>query len=184
MKKNNSNYGWLFACVSLVILLGISVYLGISGWYFSSSNTQETDLQLGNNIEISVKKNESATASFTFSGGFLEGEKLSQIVGIKNLDTDSELYIRAKVYVFMSDNAIADMQFVTSNNWTKGDDGYYYFNEKLIPQGKIGLCSSLVIGDGSHLRGNKNYIMTIAVEGLDANADVEGLWGVNPLQNV
>ena len=116
MKKNNAFYGWLFACVSLVILLGVSIYLGISGWYFSSSNTQQTDLELGNNIEISVKKNESSTASFTFSGGFLEGEKLSQIVGIKNSETEGELYIRAKVYVFMSDNAIADMQFITSSN--------------------------------------------------------------------
>ncbi len=184
MKKNNAFYGWLFACVSLVILLGVSIYLGISGWYFSSSNTQQTDLELGNNIEISVKKNESSTASFTFSGGFLEGEKLSQIVGIKNSETEGELYIRAKVYVFMSDNAIADMQFITSSNWTKADDGYYYFNEKLISQGKIGLCSALVIGEGSHLRGDRNYIMTVAVEGLDGNADVEGLWGFNPAKNV
>ncbi len=184
MKKNNAYYGWLFACVSLLILLGISVYLGISGWYFSSSNTQQTDMQLGNNIEISVKKNEASTASFTFSGGFLEGEKLSQIVSIRNAETEGELYIRAKVYVFMANSSTADMQFVTSNNWAKGDDGYYYYKEKLISQGKIGLCSSIIIGEGSHLRGDRTYIMTIAVEGLDGNTNVKEHWGNNPLENV
>ncbi len=181
MKKNKPMHGWLFAVISLVILLGISVYLGVSGWYFTTDFSQNNDLVLGNNVEIAVKKNESATASFSFSGGIIPGEKLPQIVSIKNMSEEGKTFLRAKIYIFMADSSLATMSLVTSNNWVYNEDGYYYFTDELISQGKANLASHIVMDENSALCGEKNYIMTILVESVDTTLQVQDIWGINPL---
>lgn len=182
MKKNKPLYGWIFAVIVLTILLAISLYLGLSGWFFTTNFSRPTDLVLGNNVEIAVNKSQASTASFTFSGGYLQGEKLPQIVSVKNSSEEGKVFLRAKVYVFMSDNSISDMALAGNSNWNKADDGYYYFNDKLVYQGKVGLCSHVEVGEESKLCGALNYILTILVESLDENLDVEKVWGVDPIK--
>jgi len=55
MKQDRVYHGWLFATVALLIMLGISIYLGVSGWYFNTDFSQVCDLELGKNIEVSIK---------------------------------------------------------------------------------------------------------------------------------
>ena len=81
----------------------------------------------------------------------------------------------------MAGSTLANMEMITNSNWFLGEDGYYYYNGTLIEQGKVGLCSHVVVGEGSRLQSNKKYIMTVLVEALDADLDVETVWGVNPL---
>ena len=182
MKKTDKQFGWLFAVITLSCLLALSIYLGVSGWYFSSGFSQEGDIILGNSVDLSIGKNSATSTSFSFSGGYLEGEKLPQIINIKNAEDDGQLYLRAKVYVFMSDNAIANMSLVTNENWAYNpEDGYYYYNDKLIAQGKIGLATHVVIGEGSSLSGDKKYIMTVLVESLDAQKDIADYWGYSQI---
>lgn len=177
MKQTDRKFGYIFAIVFLVILLGISIYLGISGWYFATSFSQEGDMVLGNSVDLLVNKNGASSTSFSLSGGFLEGEKLAQTINVKNADGESEVYLRAKVYIFMSDSATASMSLVTGENWTyNADDGYYYYNEKLIPQGKINLATDVIIGQGSNLRSDKKYILTVLVESLDSEKDRQEHW--------
>ena len=182
MKDFKPYYGWLFAVVTLAILLGISIYLGISGWYFTTEWSRSSDIVLGNNVEMSVKKNQAASCSFSFSGGFLPGEKLAQIVSVKNAGEDGKVLLRAKVYVFMTDSNLADIQFITSEHWVKGDDGYYYFTDEVLAQSKVNICSHVVISENSTLASEKSYIMTVLVEALDSSLDSKSVWGVNPLE--
>ena len=85
MKKDKQFYSWLFAVIVLSVLLVICFYLGISGWFFSNEKEKVTDFQLGNNIEIEVHKNSANSISLNLNGGYLGGEKLKQVVAIKNL---------------------------------------------------------------------------------------------------
>ena len=64
MKKS---IGWLFAVITLSVLLAVSVVLGVTG-YFSSVTylSSPSDLVVGDNVTISVKENETSVASFTF----------------------------------------------------------------------------------------------------------------------
>lgn len=182
MVKDRAYHGWLFATVSLLIMLGISIYLGVSGWYFNTDFSQVCDLELGKNIEVTIKKNQCSTCSFSFSGGVLPGEQLPQVISVRNGAEDGSLYLRAKVYIFMEGNALAEVSLVNNSNWFYNADGYYYFTEKLNSKGKIGLCSHVMIDERAELCGEKSYITTVAFESLDSSVDPVALWGINPTE--
>lgn len=180
MKQDRVYHGWLFATVALLIMLGISIYLGVSGWYFNTDFSQVCDLELGKNIEVSIKDNQCSTCSFSFSGGVLPGEKLPQVISVRNGAEDTSLYLRAKVYIFMEGNALAEVSLVNNSNWFYNEDGYYYFTEKLTSKGKIGLCSHVMIDERAELSGEKSYIITCAFESLSEEVDTVKLWGIDP----
>lgn len=174
---NKKLFGWLFAVIMLVVMLGISLYLGLSGWFFATSFSQGDELVLGNAVEIHIKNNQASTASFAVSGAFLQGEKLPQIISVKNDEEEGEMYVRAKIYTFMQDSSLADISLITNSNWIKAEDGYYYFTDKLLSQGKIGLSSHISV---DHLfAGDKKYIVTVVIESLRSNLDEKDIWGVD-----
>ena len=108
-KVSKSTYGFIFAIVLLVILLGISLYLGISGWFFSNTTTLQSDLELGKTVNISVAQTGAQAVSFTFPGSYLPGQKLSQYINITN-NADNDLFIRAKAVVFRYEQGEASWQ--------------------------------------------------------------------------
>lgn len=181
MKKDKAFYGWLFVCVSLAILLGVSIYLGLSGWYFKADHSLESDLVLGETVQVDIDKNQSACVSFTFAGSYIHGEKLSQIVGVKNLNQEFGLYVRAKINVFSKFSDDFSLGLDETINWTYRDDGYYYFDAILSPESKANLCSSIIIGETSEFDSTKNYILNVTFETLEEGLDVEKIWGVNPV---
>lgn len=185
MKFSKENFGWIFISCALAILLGLSIYLGISGWYFRTEKSYTTDLELGKSIQFGVNKNESNAISFSLDGSFLSGERLPQIVSVKNMDETSNVYLRAKIYIYTGDNQTLKMNLVETVNWTYNEkDGYYYFNEVLTPQNKVALCSYVFIDEETQLQTNTKYIVTILAEAIDENQDVERIWNHNPIQIV
>ncbi len=185
MKINKSNFGWIFTCFAFLVLLGIAIYLGVSGWFFKNDLSYTTDLELGKTISTSIKKNQAQSISLTFDGSFLPGERLPQIVSVTNGDDSDALYVRAKVYVYNGDNVTQDMDIVETINWTYNeDDGYYYFNDLLSVDAKAALCSYVIIGQESTFSGHNKYILSIVFESLSQSLDVESIWGINPLENV
>ncbi len=182
MKKDKSFYGWLFTCVSLAILLGVSIYLGLSGWYFKSDRSLESDLKLGETVQVDIDKNQSSCVSFTFAGSYLPGEKLSQIIAVKNLNDSQGLYVRAKVNVFSKVSDNHDLSLLETINWTYHEDGYYYFDSLLSPLSKANLCSDIIIGEDSIFQSSKNYILNVTFEALDETIDVKNLWGYDPIK--
>lgn len=185
MKIDKNNFGWLFTCVGLVILLGISIYLGISGFFFQTEDTYTTDLVLGQNIESAIRKNQATSISVNMSGGFLPEERLAQVVSIKNLELDNSLYLRAKVFIYSSQNQTEEIDVVENSNWTKNEDGYYYYNELLSPLEKANFSTFIIAPSQDFVTASwKKYIVTFVFESLDSSVDVENLWQNNPVQNV
>ncbi len=185
MKINKSNFGWIFTCFGLLMLLGIAIYLGVSGWFFKNDLSYTTDLELGKTISTSIQKNQAQSVSLTFDGSFLPGERLPQIVSVENGDASDNLFIRAKVYVYNGDNMMQNMDIVETINWTYNEeDGYYYFNDLLSIDAKVTLCSYVIVDEESTFSGHNKYILSIVFESLSQSLDVETIWGVNPLENV
>lgn len=185
MKINKSNFGWIFACCTLTLLLGISIYLGVTGWFINTDMTYTTDLELGKTIQIDVDKNMSNAASLNLDGSFLEGQSLPQTISIKGLQDEGGLYLRAKVFVYTSDNETKKIDIVQTVNWQYDEvDGYYYFTDLLSPNDKVALCSHLLITEGTNLNTGKKYIVTFVVEAIDEGVNVVSVWGKNPLENI
>ena len=183
MKINKSNFGWFFSCIFLGLLLILSVYLGYSGWYFKTESSLTTDLEIGKVVQIDLNKNSANALSMNLNGGYLEGQRLLQIISVKNISED-DIFVRAKIFVYTSDNQTKKMDIVTTSNWQyNSDDQYYYFKDLVSSNDKVSLCSALIIPDGSEFVSNKEYIVTVVFEGLDSQKDPVTFWGNNPLQN-
>lgn len=185
MKINKSNFGWIFACCVLFVLLGLSLYLGVTGWFINTDISYTTDLELGKTLQIDVKKDMANAASINIDGSFLEGQSLPQIVSIKGLQDDGNMYIRAKVFVYTSSNETKKIDITETSNWQYNeDDSYYYFNDVLAPNDKVSLCSNIIINEGTNLNTGKKYIVTFVIEAIDESHDIIALWGKNPVENI
>ena len=91
MKKDKTYYGFLFTIVVLFILLGISIYLGMSGWFYSISSTDaDIDLMLGKKVVVAVEPNQTSAVSFGLKGEYIPHEKLTQTIKI-NAENVSDL---------------------------------------------------------------------------------------------
>ncbi len=185
MKIKRENYGWLFTTVFLALLLALSIYLGITGWYFKTDISYTTDLELGKTVQIGVKKNEASSISMNLDGSYLAGQSLPQLISVKNSDDENSVYLRAKIFIYSGDNQTLKMNMVETVNWVYDEgDGYYYFNDLLTMQNKVALCSHIVIDKDTHLQTNTKYIFTVVVEALSQDQDVVKIWGKNPIENI
>ena len=183
MKLTKSNFGWIFATFGLAVLLAISIYLGVSGWYFKNDFSYTTDLELGKSVLIEATQNQANAVSFTVDGSYLNGFMLPQIVSIKNV-SDQGVYLRAKAYVYTSNGQYYDVEIDSTTNWVYTEDGYYYFNDTVISDEKVTLCKAIMLGDEDEYLTNVKYIVTFVIEALDIEQNVEALWGVNPLNDL
>lgn len=178
MKKDKYFYTWLFVVIILSLLLLLSIYLGVSGWYFKNDNSRVTDFQVGSLVEIEAHKNSASSVSLNFDGSYIGGEKLEQFVNIKNFDSDGEIYVRAKAYFLSSDNEKSDVNLTTSSSWKYNEeDGYFYFLDKISYQSKVALCSSIVLDEEKPLASRKNYIITFLVESISSQESPSSFWG-------
>lgn len=184
MKLTKSNFGWIFATFGLLILLGVSIYLGISGWYFKNDLSYTTDMEIGKSISVDVKGDQANAISFNIDGSYLNGFELPQIISVKN-SGENEIFLRAKVYVYTSNNQYYKMKINSTSNWNYNlEDDYYYFNDKLIGSDKVALCSSIMFDeDGAYVTDVK-YIVTFIFEALNLDQDVEKIWGINPINDL
>ena len=112
-------------------------------------------------------------------------ERLPQVVAVKNMDGEASLYLRAKVFVYSSQNQILDVDIVENSNWVKNDDGYFYYNDLIQPNEKVSLCSHVILGSQDFQPVSwKKYILTFVFETLDSNLDVQTIWGSQAGENV
>lgn len=179
MKVSKDNFGWIFLCVTLAIGLIISVILGFSGFYFKNSSSLSLDLKLGDYLQLDVRKNQASSLSVNIDGSYLPNEKLKQDLFVKNLEVDDEVYIRAKVYIFSSENRVINVNAQISSNWKYNlQDGYYYYNGSLSPQNKATFASDLILDENGDLYSDKKYILTFLVESLADKTQAENLWEI------
>ncbi len=178
MKVNKFNAVWIFLCVVLVILLTISIYLGISGWYYKTDFSYTIDMKLGETKLIDLQKNSASAISFNLEGGFLEEDNLSQIINLIN-SSEEKLYIRAKAFICDKNNNSKELGINENINWTYNDDGYYYFNDLISPNEKINFCSNIFFKKDSNLNTNTKYMVIVLVETLSSNQSIQQIWNYN-----
>ena len=182
MKIDKSKAGWIFVVTVLSLLLGASLYLGISGWFFRYEASYTTDLELGKTLQLSAEKNSATSASINLDGSYLSGEPLPQIISVKNVEDAVALYLRAKIFIYSDGNQMMKMDMMETSSWIYEDDGYYYYKGTLASQNKVALCSNIVIPEETNLVSSKKYIVSIVIEALDSNVDVQEIWEYNPSQ--
>lgn len=174
-KLNKSTYGFIFAIVILIIALAVSLYLGLSGWFYSNTTSLKSDMQLGSNVNLSLRGTETQCVSFTLNGAYLPGQELKQYINLTNEST-TPIYVRAKALIFSYDLNDCGVKLGVSDLWTENED-YYYFDEQLESQNKISVASYVKLLNGESYDSHKSYVLTIIVEGLDASLDRQQIWG-------
>lgn len=179
MKKDKTYYGFLFTIVVLFILLGISIYFGLSGWFYSISSTDtDIDLMLGKKIVVAVEPNQTSAVSFGLKGEYIPHEKLLQIIKINAENLNKDVFVRVKGILFNSQNDISEIEFETTDNWVY-DGGYYYLTDSLKGGNNVTFSSKVIVPDNVVLRSDKSYLVTVIVETLDTTFDSELIWGKN-----
>lgn len=174
MKK--SSIPWLFAVIGLSVLLAISVYLGLSGYYFSTAFLHsKSDVVVGNSVVIKVLPNQSNVVSFTFDGAYLPDEKISQVVQIEASDLNADVAVRVKAVVFGGEQE-GGFEFVTTEHFEEADDGYYYFDDVLKGGNKMTFCNYLKVPKEANFVGNEKYVLSLVVETLESRFDVGEIW--------
>ena len=180
MKINKENVGYIFIIVLLTILLGLSIYLGLSGWYFYSDQNYSTDLQLGKTMETNVKGSEAMAVSLNLQGSYLPGEALPQVIAINNADTET-IMLRVKVYLDSGEGDLIPVKISTTQLWQfREEDGYYYYTDNLTSFAKCSFCSGLFMPDNAVLQTTKKYMVTFVIESLKGDQDVVSIWGYSP----
>lgn len=181
MKINKENAGYLFIIAILLGFLGLSIYLGLSGWYYYNDQNYTTNLQLGKTIQTTLKKNEARALSMNVEGSYLPGEIIPQIITAKN-SSDENLYLRAKIFLDNGYGMCIPVKLVSNDMWDyHEEDGYYYYNQFVTSQNKSTFCTQVIIPDNLILQTTKKYMITVVFESVDCNQNVLQLWGYNPV---
>ena len=177
MKVGKRDSIYIFFIVLLSALLVGLFFLSISGWFYRDNKPAETSLIVGNSSVIYLQGTQSSAMSFNFDGAYLGGEKIKQNISVKN-DSQKDLYLRAKLTIFSGKNDDPQIEINALSNWTKMNDGYYYFDGYVESLNTVGLLSSFQIASGAQLVSSSNYILVITVEGLSTEFDRTLVWGL------
>ncbi len=176
MKKlSKSTYGFIFAIIALVILLGVTLYLGISGWFYANVTKLESDVTLGQTLNLNITETGAKVASFTFPGSFLPGQKLDQNINITN-SSENDMFVRAKAVIFDCSDQDMNLELGISEHWTENGD-YFYFDQPLLKSNKISLASYVRLRPDKYYNSTKTYVFTIVVEAIDSNLSRSEVWG-------
>lgn len=174
-KLSKTTYGFIFTIVLLTLALAVVLYLAISGWFYTNTTKLESDMLIGNTVNIDIKPNEAQVVSFTIPGAYLPGQKLDQFINISNI-SDKDLYVRAKITVFDYGSGEGKMQAGVSEHWTE-HDGEYVFDEKLLASNKIAFASFVKLLEDKYYDSTKSYVISVVVESLDSDLDRMAIWG-------
>lgn len=180
MKVNKENFGWIFSCVMLAIALVVSIILGYTGYYFKTQSSYNTDMKVGDSLQLDIRKNQANSISVNLDGSYLPGQKIKQDISVKNLELEEEIYIRVKVFIYSTENNIIELKIEPSLNWKENlDDGYYYYNQSLLPQNKTMLTNNLLLDENQSLLSSKKYIVTFLCESMASKENAESLWNID-----
>lgn len=126
-----------FLCICLSIVAGGTLA------YFTAENTAHNVITTGG-IDIALQEwsDEQKVTPFPENGidDVMPGTSVTKIVEVKNTGSN-EAYIRVKVdkNIALDGEGDPDLDLLeldlNTENWTEGEDGYYYYNEALAPDG-------------------------------------------------
>lgn len=175
--KRANTYIWI-----LSILLIASIVFGITFAYFADATTVTGDITLGDPVLINITQDGVVVETFTFSDDALPGTVYDQEIAIAAPDDTTEAAIRAKITMTNEDVEANDFDLDTSEDWTLGDDGYYYYNGSLFAGNNIVLVNTITIPTSlTNESANKIYTVAVLAEAIqNANGAVGDVWNTAP----
>ncbi len=174
-KIKKQQFLFIFSICGLIILLGISIFLGVSGWYYTLEKKQDFEIANGETMLVEVNKNQSNTLSFLLNGSLLQGQNISQKVNVLNSGEEG-VYLRVKAYTHtMKGDFKCGISALSL--WNENADGYYYFQEALNPNARAGVCDAIKLNEEIYLNSQKKYILTLMFETIGESVDVDAFWG-------
>lgn len=174
-KLSKTTYGFIFTIVLLVLALGVILYLAISGWFYTNTTKLESDMEIGQTVNIDIKENEAKVVSFSIPGAYLPGQKIDQFINVTNI-SNKDLYLRAKIVLFDFETGEEKMEAGITEHWTERD-GEYVFDEKLLKSNKVAFASYVKLLDEKYFDSTKSNIISIVVESLDSSLNRVQIWG-------
>lgn len=156
------------------ILIG---FFYVTNAWFSRGVTTENTLNVGNVILQSTTLNNPYVYTTP---------SVSLPVSVTNA-SNTHIVVRAYFNLYWEDGyPLGDVSILLANtNWTIGEDGFYYYNFVLPPQGTMGntadFLTGLEINDETGEKLNKNYVVSVYFEGAQyANLGYANLWTTAP----
>lgn len=168
------------AIVTLSILLGLSLLLGLTAAFFSATQSATGDITLGDPVNINITQGGANVTALTFSGTAMPGTKYTQPIGVSVPDNTSQSVLRCKLT--LAGEAQYPITATTSDDWTLAEDEYYYYNGSVNAGDTLEFCSQITVPkELTNTDANKVYTVTFQVEAIQyANGAASEVWTTAP----
>ena len=172
------------AIVTLSILLGLSLVLGLTAAFFSATQTATGTVTLGDPVNINITQGGTSVAALTFAGTAMPGTSYTQPIGISVPANTSQSVLRCKLSLTNDDATTTDITATTSDQWVLGEDGYYYYNGSVNATDTLDFCSAITVPKSlTNTSANKVYTVTFQVEAIQyANGAASEVWTTAPAE--
>lgn len=171
------------AIITLSILLGLSLILGLTAAFFSANQTATGNITLGDPVNINITQGGTSVESLTFSGTAMPGTSYTQVIGVSVPQNTSQSVLRCKLTLTNAGEATSQpVTATTSDKWVKGEDDYYYYNGSVNAGDSIDFCSAITVPKTlTNTDANKIYTVTFQVEAIQyANGAASEVWTTAP----
>lgn len=170
------------AIVTLSVLLGLSLILGLTAAFFSANQSATGDITLGDPVNISITQGGTSVDALTFSGTAMPGTSYTQPIGISVPENTSQSVLRCKLTLLNTNNASQNVVATTSTDWELHDDDYYYYNGTVSAGDTLEFCSEITVPkELTNDDANKVFTVTFQVEAIQyANGAASEVWTTAP----
>lgn len=162
----------VFTIVVISILLLVAILLCI--YMYSSIYYQIFNTNLGNDLIFEINDYGNLVKSISYPSTLVGNLDYKQKSFLDIKDLNQSLYVRAKVSFSKINNEFIDIKINTSENWTEGEDGYYYFNQPIFLDDKIEIFDKITLINEQ--TSSKNSVLSVLVETLPIEFDVGNIW--------
>lgn len=180
--RRTTSKGSKVAIITLSILLGFSILLGATAAFFTANAQAGGTITLGDPVNVTITQGGTTVSTLTFSGNALPGTVYSQPIGISIPTNTSDCVVRSKLTISNSDTAAVNVQAVTTDTWTLGDDEYYYYKGVLKAGDTADFVTSVTVPKSlTNEDANKTFALTVQVESIQyANGAASEVWTTAP----
>lgn len=171
------------AIITLSVLLGLSLILGLTAAFFSANRTATGNITLGDPVNINITQGGTSVESLTFAGTAMPGTSYTQAIGVSVPQNTSQSVLRCKLTLTNTGEALSKpITATTSDKWVKGEDDYYYYNGSVNAGDSVDFCTAITVPkDLTNLDANKVYTVTFQVEAIQyANGAASEVWTTAP----
>ena len=172
------------AIVTLSILLAVSIAVGVTLAYFSSTANVAGDITLGDPVTISITQGGASVSSLTFSNDALPGTVYDQSIGVTAPEDMTTALMRAKLTITNTDGASTNVEATTTTSWTEGTDDYYYYQGTVSANAAIDFVTKITIPTSlTNEDANKTFTINVVVETIQqANNAANAVWTTAPAE--